>query len=728
MFKYKREALFPHGSVKGLESLSELVVEDLFKINNKILGLKDSLNSMLKDESKFYYETNKDINVKAIVYFRRNVKSNKVGEIPNFLSTEIADKSNELKSLLEEKRNIESLIIDEVFLKKTNYSQFLNNEHFQQTLIYTNPKAYTQIFDEQLFNKEKYKKTRYSYIQRNIFKTNSLSWMGLTSFQNPKQILDKESKYLNRYFLTALLFLVAKDNESRSHLRFKCGALGKVDKHQCFVHNKYYTSKFTNAFLIREDALFNSKIVSILGELEKLETIGINDIEELFEGTGIDLNFALNNYLITPDFEYYNDSSRLKSLLEYSKSFKVISSQIFNPDNSTNMIQLDNNSKEILKNFETYYFDKSLLKIVEEEPIWQNQVSRENDGRFVSIFDTRFNKYNELLNCVRLNDQYMEVINLVEKISTEIENNVLNVFLKAESELIYKNSFWSEYSSKSEPTERCLESPEPEGKSLMVMFNTTKDNRAIITNVFPGNGFLLGREFPKMSNFTFSNLDMCLRDNHARREEIYEIVVSPEISSLINTGQSNYPKLSWPKDFKEVKITLKDKQPIFTYKNKKIIPVYFGSIPIHFFSGAFGLFLKVASPWGMTKNIKEHVKKINSIQDILIEKSTIKSMLELDNDKAYLMILDFFKTQDLPLRFFLKEQSKESMNNKPIFITLLNVEGFKLFKKAISKNDVFISPLCPDPCESSPKENLCEYINIITEKEIMDHVAKLSYL
>lgn len=63
--------------------------------------------------------------------------------------------------------------------------------------------------------------------------------------------------------------------------------------------------------------------------------------------------------------------------------------------------------------------------------------------------------------------------------------------------MIYKESYWYE------TTQEKLESKDiliDEEKSYLVMFNVDINGEVLITNVYPGNGFLLGREFHKVTS------------------------------------------------------------------------------------------------------------------------------------------------------------------------------------------------------------------------------------
>lgn len=723
MFKYKRESLFIHESVRSLESLDEDTVESYYSVCLELSRAQNLIDVELKRQSQFYFETGEVDKLKEIVRFRRYIKQNKISEVPVFLSDEISKSIDYFKMQMKTKKDLEEIITKKIFNEKLDYQYFLSNPYFKKSIMYTNPKAYCQIFDTKKFDKRKYDKTRYSYIQRNVLKTNSLSWMGVTTFENKTNKSLNESFCLNKYFLTALLFLCAKDSVVQNHLKFRTGTISKLEGYSCFVHNRYYSSSFSNSFLVREDVLFNEQLVDFLKKIEFEDTKGVAYVKQLMDRVGIDLDFLLNNNLLIPDFEYYDNVVNLKELLSYSENFNKISYQIFDKKNAHNLIKLDSNLRKDLATHDSYYFEKSLIAIIEEEPIWQNVVSKENDSKFVNIFDTNFSRYEELLKCIKVNNHYAEIISLIKELSEDGNTNVLEIFLKIESEIIYQNDYW-DTAKKTKPLE--IESLDLGEKSLMIMFNIKKDKEVVITNVFPGNGFLVGREFSKMSDDIFSLYHSFLSDQYPDNSKIYEVVITPEISSLINTGQSRYPKLFWPRDFKNVTVHFQDKKISFVYKGEKITPVYFGSIPIHFFSGAVGLFLKAISPWGMIKNIKKSIKEINNREEILITKSDINSIFISDKKKSYLNLLLYFKEKNFPLQFFLEETGRKL--NKPIFITLLSIEGFELFKKTVERNGVIISELSPTPKDTLSGEKLYEYINVITEKDIKNYVDKLSHL
>lgn len=142
------------------------------------------------------------------------------------------------------------------------------------------------------------------------------------------------------------------------------------------------------------------------------------------------MDFLLKNYLVIPDFEYYSQEKNLIILLNRSENFKTIATQIVRGGTIEveNKLSLSTSNISYLKKLDTFYFDKSILKIILNEPIWINLVSRTGTSNAVSIFDTRFEKYEQVKKCVEPHNQYNEIARLVRKYSSSGINNALDIF------------------------------------------------------------------------------------------------------------------------------------------------------------------------------------------------------------------------------------------------------------------------------------------------------------
>jgi hypothetical protein len=724
LFKYTRESIFKHNDVLKLDYFEEEEIIKYFSTLNKRDFFQNKLNLELKLFSEKYYNEGDQKRVKELLKFRRKIQSGKTCDLPKFTPKKIVDLASSYFKTVEESRRRSAILKNIFFSNSFSYKYFLEKEHFQQAIKYTNPKAFTQVFDENKYHKGKYKKTRYSYIQRNILKTNSISWMGLTSFDVEGSEKIQEKVILNQYFVTALIFLVSNDPSLRREMKFVIGEFAKREEITCYIQRMYYTSTTSNTFFVRENVLFKQGLVQLLMVMKDEKYDTGKKLEAFLENKEENIDFLLNNHLILPDFDYYSQKENLIKLLNKSKVFGIIASQIerSGSDEIKNKIMLSVQEVAYLKELETNYFDKSILKIVLDEPIWINLVSRLGTNSAVELFNTQFKEYQKLQQCVEVHNQYSRIVSLIKEYSSAGLNNVLDIFLKIEAEIMYRESYWQK------TPHNDLKQKEvyiDEEKSYLVMFTIDKNGKVLLTNVYPGNGFLLGREFNKVDRHKLSLMEDHIKNINGSDKEIYEVVIDPEISSLINTGKSNYPKLYWPNDFKDVKVNYENGVTFF-YKNTEIRPVYFGSVPIHLFYGAKGLFLKAISPWGMTRDMAANINKINNRKSLKVNSEILNSCLVKDQFETYLNILRYFRNVKFPLKFFMQKNGLGVQ--KPMYISLLNKEGYEIFMNVITNSEVILTVLDPNPSNYKKNEKLFEHINIITEKEIIDHVEKLSYL
>ncbi|MDQ6112991.1 hypothetical protein, partial [Enterococcus gallinarum] len=110
MFKYKRESLFIHESVRSLESLDEDTVESYYSVCLELSRAQNLIDVELKRQSQFYFETGEVDKLKEIVRFRRYIKQNKISEVPVFLSDEISKSIDYFKMQMKTKKDLEEII------------------------------------------------------------------------------------------------------------------------------------------------------------------------------------------------------------------------------------------------------------------------------------------------------------------------------------------------------------------------------------------------------------------------------------------------------------------------------------------------------------------------------------------------------------------------------------------------------------------------------------------
>ncbi|MER2031112.1 MAG: hypothetical protein ABS903_18365, partial [Solibacillus sp.] len=176
-------------------------------------------------------------------------------------------------------------VLNQKINKEDKYHFFLQNEYFQKLIIETNSVAFEQLINEEKYRKVSYKKNRYSYVQRNILKTNALSYTGITSFPGePVKKSLKEVKHVNPYFVSAVLEALIRNPKIVGFLKYQISPFVKRGDTICYLQKIQNISPSFKSFYIRENLLFSHKFNSFLknnsnNEVEELRYLDLSEID-----------------------------------------------------------------------------------------------------------------------------------------------------------------------------------------------------------------------------------------------------------------------------------------------------------------------------------------------------------------------------------------------------------------------------------------------------------------
>lgn len=709
MFRFYREALFDYTTYLNLDSVNHSDIKNYLEINNEQELLKEKIVVELNNISQAAYYNQKKSTLKKLMKIKKRAREDKLQKhdideiqkiqfdtmkLEHFLHKYFANK--EKFSCLRKKI--------ELAIDNYSYAFFLNNDSFQKMIYETNLKASNQILHETKYNKKSYKKNRFSYVQRNILKTNSLSYTGITCFE--KYSYEKagihNSPIINSYFINALLTLMFAHPKYRNYIKFKFSPIVIRDKYLCYLQRKQYIIPKYNSFHIRENLLFSEFYNRNLNIIQNKNSL--QSIEKLIGKERLD--FFIKQNLISIDFSKY-DKEAILELLEQIPELHLIRDKI-----QKNNSYLDCNITYLKELFSSSKINRKsdLINVVYYSPAFTNYISKYLDSEKENISSANINM-NNIEHLVVENPKYKkyvsELLNLKEKYPYK---SLLDLLFDLEGKIIYQEDYWKPIDKQKSEVKI------PTKKSLSLFYNINDQEDIFFNNIFPGDGFLIGREFKKMSHRALDNIDTHLKSIYGKNKEIYELVIDNEISNNTNTGNSPYNKIYWPDDLKEISVHEKKGYLNLKYKDKEINLIYFGSIPPHFFTGVKGLLLQVISPWIMSDNNRFKLQKINNRKRYSISYNDIKSLISPQKTDTLINVVDFFKNNNLPIKFFLNVEN--SFYKKPIFITLLNIDSINIFIEYIKKYNVTIEEQNPNISNLRTQKKLTEFIEFITSEDI----------
>lgn len=711
MFKYKREAIFEYKDLELLDQIDESNFLDLYRTEEEIDNLRTIIDSEIKDSSEYYFKTGLLSKAKQLSDIRRSLKSR--GKI-NFEDVILDKNIEKWIYLLIEKESFCLELEKEIqkSLGDKNYAYFLDNILFKKYIKEIQPINYKYILNEDGYNKGKDRKTRYNYIQRNIVKSNTISYSGITSFVDNGDRCSEEiqgNQLINPFYITCFLILISRIENVKKLLRYHIPVEVNLFDEKALFNAKLYLMSVVKGFYVRDNLLFRKDIVHFMNQYNSQKGISYTALDRFPKGADL----LIQNDVVSPFFSYYLDNlDELRKIISSNESLEML----FNDPSTFDITQKEkllNQSKgdrklvdrliNELKNTTKYisYPAKSMTK-KNYDKIKMNLTPEQKE--YIKSVVVRDATYDDILNLI------MSKIDFSNK-------NLLDTLFEVESKLIYKTDYWEDTKTQDHQGKKF---DLYEKRSFQVFFNQLSDGEVIINNIFPGNGFLLGREFPKLTRKNKSNVISELKDNFSNDFQFYELVINNHTSIINNTGNTNLPKLKWPEDLKRVNIEFRNNKLTFLLEGTPINILYFGSIPPQQFSGVERILLKIISPWKMKMNNGLINNVVNKRKILQIRSQEFRHLIDVKNiEETTLNFLRYFQKKNLPKKFFLYSKNNSFFVKKPQYITLFNKEAVSIFANEITKNDNLLIMECKPSRDSYDGHRLEEFICIFNEEAVL---------
>lgn len=714
MFNYKREAIFSFDTIRLLDDFTETELKILLRqrLNNE--EIKNTVLKLLLEKSKYYYNIGKTKLAKKLSSVRRQVKDGKKINTKIFNEIKLdAEISLQLEKYLDSVNEFNEHMknyISSINETKTRYSYFLNDLLFKKYIQEVQPLNYRYILDEKKYSNVNHRKTRYNYIQRNILKTSSISLSGLTTFYDDLLTTNKIKKVEkpNVYFITCFLLLLSRHNTLKHDIQFKHPLKIKRGTKDALLNERYFLLQNYNGFFVRDNLLFASEFLSLFDKYPEQEVLTYEKLLKYTDEDSIDL--LVSNNVLNPDFYFYIENlNELKKLIINDE----ILIKLFNYPGSlttSELLRLSNQYKN--KEFITNLLIKVLNRSVRSTSYYSKYELSENNKVDLSFLSKHKTFLEEN---IKLDPQYNKILNMLYKNKKYKHMDLLEILFDLEGELIYKNNFWD--NSKESLDIKKFDTFEK--RSYQVFYNEISNGELIINSIYPGNGFLMGREFPKLSKQTILELESHLKKIFNNDFPLFELVINPNTSIINSTGLSNLPKVIWPNDLKKMKIQFIQNKLNFLLDGKPINLLYLGSIPPQQFRGAQKILLSLITPWRMVNNDGISNNIINHREIFNLKYKNIRSLID-DNSSfnTMLNLLEYFKKKNIPIKFFVYSHRRDYLKDKPLYITLLNIDAIKIFINYIKKHKYVLV------MESNPNNNtyygnkLEENICLFTDEEI----------
>lgn len=702
MFKYKREAIFEYKNVELLDQIDESDYIDFYIVEQEITNLRTDIDTEIKNNAEYFFRHGFFTKAKQLSTIRRRLKNKKSID---FEKNELDQKLKEKIELLVEKENLYLELEKKLKLSLINgdYSFLLNNALFKKYLKEVQPINYKYILDEDKYHKAKDRKTRYSYIQRNIMKSNTISYSGITSFRYDMDLGKiRENRVVNPYYITSFIILMSKLNDVKKMLKYRIPIEINLSGEEALFNAKLYLMSIVKGFYVRDNLLFRKDIIEFINRIRYKKEVTYIELDSFSKGADI----LIQNDVVSPNFLYY--FKNLDKFEEIVVSNKDLDSLYKNPES-----------------FDDYQKDELVRQSNCDKKMIERLISAiKNTTKFINYPSQSMNeqKYNEIQlklsleqkefikRIITRDENYNNILNTIIKLDFQ-NKDLLNLLFEIESKIIYKSGYWDDTNiKKNSETEFDLY----EKRSFQIFFNQLSDGKVIINNIFPGNGFLLGREFPKLDRVLENELISQIHSNYSNDFQFYELVINKHTSIINNTGNSGLPKLNWPEDLCKVKIEFWDNKLTFLFDGEPINILYLGSIPPQQFSGVERILLQLISPWkmkmndGLINNIinKRKIFQVNSV-DLL--RTVDRKNIEVST----INLLRYFQKNNLPKRFFLYTKSNSVFNEKPQYITLFNRDAVNIFINEIIKGKHLLvmecKPYKEDYCEIKLEESICVF-------------------
>ncbi|MFP9086261.1 hypothetical protein [Streptococcus equi] len=694
---FRRESLFNNSDKEKLIDIDTDYFKKIKEFEDKLDAITNGLLTVLHVEMQSFYEINNKIALKQLMKLKRSMTQNKKIK-QDFSSFKEIDILLRQRQIYTEKLDSLTNQIEEIFQKRlNNYDFFINNPLFVRALNYTN----RDFFEE--LNKYRNKgslsirkeKSLYNYIQRATVKCSPLSYFGTTVFEGDG--LDKIDSFKNNnIYIAILLFALSSIGSTKYKLKYRFGPLIEDRGRMFILHEKYFLPSQQKTWILkREDRAYHNSLTrlfkTIFNNNESVYGEYIKDT--LKDDPFFDFDFLVSSELIYIDFNYYLTNSRnLLNLLYNDRMFSDKKHLIYYLKGEVNPDLEQDIKKEFYEVFnfiDNVSIKKRLKDFIASVPLfYHNSYSLDNIDKECNI------KVEDFKDIIEENTLSKFYTTCMVQVSEKFEGtNVLEI-------LNYINDHFKELSAYIEPSIVYSNIR----KNLLLFFQKTNDGMILENNVNIGVG-VLSRELSYLKSYNFDifqEYHKNIKKLFNNESDIYELVIDSESSNNLRESSSNFPKLYWPYDIKDLSFYVEENRLQFLFKGKPINLIYTGAVPYHLFFGTKRLLLEIIHPYKVNYERMKKSKDEKRKKKILSRKH-FQNVKNKTNFEFYQFIHNFFEENKLPKEFFLTKRSS-FRNNKPVWFSLDSSNSLTILKTILAQSDYDLHAALPNSFENKTTE------------------------
>ncbi|SUN47297.1 Uncharacterised protein [Streptococcus equi subsp. equi] len=694
---FRRESLFNNSDKEKLIDIDTDYFKKIKEFEDKLDAITNGLLTVLHVEMQSFYEINNKIALKQLMKLKRSMTQNKKIK-QDFSSFKEIDILLRQRQIYTEKLDSLTNQIEEIFQKRlNNYDFFINNPLFVRALNYTN----RDFFEE--LNKYRNKgslsirkeKSLYNYIQRATVKCSPLSYFGTTVFEGDG--LDKIDSFKNNnIYIAILLFALSSIGSTKYKLKYRFGPLIEDRGRMFILHEKYFLPSQQKTWILkREDRAYHNSLTrlfkTIFNNNESVYGEYIKDT--LKDDPFFDFDFLVSSELIYIDFNYYLANSRnLLNLLYNDRMFSDKKHLIYYLKGEVNPDLEQDIKKEFYEVFnfiDNVSIKKRLKDFIASVPLfYHNSYSLDNIDKECNI------KVEDFKDIIEENTLSKFYTTCMVQVSEKFEGtNVLEI-------LNYINDHFKELSAYIEPSIVYSNIR----KNLLLFFQKTNDGMILENNVNIGVG-VLSRELSYLKSYNFDifqEYHKNIKKLFNNESDIYELVIDSESSNNLRESSSNFPKLYWPYDIKDLSFYVEENRLQFLFKGKPINLIYTGAVPYHLFFGTKRLLLEIIHPYKVNYERMKKSKDEKRKKKILSRKH-FQNVKNKTNFEFYQFIHNFFEENKLPKEFFLTKRSS-FRNNKPVWFSLDSSNSLTILKTILAQSDYDLHAALPNSFENKTTE------------------------
>lgn len=694
---FRRESLFNNSDKEKLIDIDTDYFKKIKEFEDKLDAITNGLLTVLHVEMQSFYEINNKIALKQLMKLKRSMTQNKKIK-QDFSSFKEIDILLRQRQIYTEKLDSLTNQIEEIFQKRlNNYDFFINNPLFVRALNYTN----RDFFEE--LNKYRNKgslsirkeKSLYNYIQRATVKCSPLSYFGTTVFEGDG--LDKIDSFKNNnIYIAILLFALSSIGSTKYKLKYRFGPLIEDRGRKFILHEKYFLPSQQKTWILkREDRAYHNSLTrlfkTIFNNNESVYGEYIKDT--LKDDPFFDFDFLVSSELIYIDFNYYLANSRnLLNLLYNDRMFSDKKHLIYYLKGEVNPDLEQDIKKEFYEVFnfiDNVSIKKRLKDFIASVPLfYHNSYSLDNIDKECNI------KVEDFKDIIEENTLSKFYTTCMVQVSEKFEGtNVLEI-------LNYINDHFKELSAYIEPSIVYSNIR----KNLLLFFQKTNDGMILENNVNIGVG-VLSRELSYLKSYNFDifqEYHKNIKKLFNNESDIYELVIDSESSNNLRESSSNFSKLYWPYDIKDLSFYVEENRLQFLFKGKPINLIYTGAVPYHLFFGTKRLLLEIIHPYKVNYERMKKSKDEKRKKKILSRKH-FQNVKNKTNFEFYQFIHNFFEENKLPKEFFLTKRSS-FRNNKPVWFSLDSSNSLTILKTILAQSDYDLHAALPNSFENKTTE------------------------